>query len=153
MAIQNRDLDPSIARVVIASNVNSTPSGVSAGILNPGLSTGVTFPLCTVSSASQLLAASEAAWGLSGAPVHSLWLYRFIAGAGFTSMVMGQTWTVTAFGTSGAIGFSLPGGGSWNLLPGDQLVLYTQGSNAAVASAQVTVVLKELQDIRQDFGV
>lgn len=150
MAIVNRDLDSSQQRVVYQAIVNGTPSGISAGIVNPGVATAQTFPLVNITAPGQLVAASEAVYGLSGAPVHSLWIYRFAGG--FTSIAVGQTQAATAFGTSGVQGFSLFGA-SWLLLAGDQLVLYTQAANTAVAQANVTIVVKNLQDIRTDFNV
>jgi hypothetical protein len=153
MAIQNRDLDPTVARYTFQSTLNSCVNGASTGLTAPGLATGLTFPLCTISTQSQLIAAEEAVWGLSGAPQHSLWLYRFVPGAGFTTMVLGTTLAPTAFGTSGALGFSLIGGSSWLLLPGDQIFLKTDVANTAVAQATITLVTKALQDIKADFGV
>lgn len=150
MAIINRDLDPTQQRDVYTTNVSITASGVSAGIANPVLATGITYPLMTVPYPAQLVAAEEAAWGASGTPVHSLWIYRFAGG--FTSIAVGQTLTVTAFGTSGALGYSLFGA-SWLLQTGDQIALYTQGSASAVASTTITVVIKALQDYKTEFGV
>lgn len=151
MAIVNRDLDPSQQRQTYQALLDRTPSSISAGIANPGLSTGNTFLVCNIPFPSQLMAASEACYGTSGSPVHSLWIYRFAAG--FTSIAIGQTMAITAFGTSGIQGFSLFAATTFQLLAGDQLVLYTQASNAAVANAMVTVVVKALQDIKTDFGV
>lgn len=152
MALLNRDKDQSEQREVYNCNLNSVVSAIaaSAGLVNIGVGTGLTFPLCTIPFPAQLMAVEEAAWGLSGAPVHSWWIYRFAGG--FTSIAVGQTWTVTAYGTSGAWGQSLFGA-SWLLQTGDQVVLYTQGANTAVASSQHTVVVKALQDIKTDFGV
>lgn len=150
MAICNRDLDPSQQRETFTAVLDRTPSGVSAGILNPGLATGQTYRVCTIPYPSTLVAAQNAVWGLSGTPVHSLWIYRFAGG--FTSIAVGQTMAPTAFGTSGSLGFSLFAA-SYGLLAGDQLVLYTQGANSAVAESTVTCVVKALQDIKTHFGV
>lgn len=150
MALVNRDKDTTEQREVYQAVLNGTPSGISAGILNPGLSTGSTFRVCTIPYPASLVAADNVVYGLSGTPVHSLWIYRFAGG--FTAIAVGQTMAPTAFGTSGALGWSLFGA-SWNLLAGDQLVLYTQGANSAVAEANVTCVVKALQDIKSHFGV
>ncbi len=150
MPICNRDLDVSEQTRTFQAVLNGTPSGVSAGVMNPGLSTGQTFRVCTIPYPAQLTAVDYAVWGLSGAPVHSLWLYRFAGG--FTAIAVGQTMAVTAFGTSGVLGVSLFGA-SWQLLAGDQIVLYTQAANTAVAESTVTVCVKALQDIKNHFGV
>lgn len=150
MAIVNRDLDPSQQRWTFQQMINSTASGISVGFMNPGIATGFTYVICNIPCSSQLVAADESVYGLSGAPVHSLWIYRFAGG--FTAIAIGQSQAATAFGTSGIQGFSLFGA-SWLLQAGDQLVLYTQGANTAVAAATVTCVVKALQDIRTDFGV
>lgn len=153
MAIVNRDLDPSQQRSGVGINVVLTGpsfSGVSAGITAPGVATGLTFPLCSISNQSQLMAAANSSYGVSGSPVHSLWIYRFAGG--FTSIAVGQTLAITAYGTSGVQGWSLFGAS--NLLQsGDQLVLYTQGSGAATATTCVNLVVRQLQDIVTNFGV
>lgn len=153
MALANRDKDTTEQRATFNAAIFGTASGVSAGITNPGLSTGTTFPLATIPYPGTLDAAESVVWGLSGTPVHSLWIYRFAGG--FTSIACGQTLTVTAFGTSGAIGYSLIAGNAstFPLLAGDQIVLYAQGANSAVASAQVSLVVKATQDFKTHFGV
>lgn len=151
MAIVNRDLDPTQQRVRYqAVLTNSGNSGVSAGIAVPGVVTGKTFPLCNISSPGQLVAASEACYGVSGAASHSLWVYRFAGG--FTSFAIGQSLAITAFGTSGIQGYSLFGASN-QLLAGDQIVLLTQVANTAVDTAIVELVVRNLQDIVSDFGV
>lgn len=151
MPLANRDKDTTEQINVFEMVLNSTPSGVSAGIVNPGLSTGTTFPFFTAPYPCQVVSGMESAWGLSGTPVHSIYLYRLAAG-GFTQMVMGTTFAPPAFGTSGSIGISMVGGASWVLQTGDQLVLYAQGSNSAVAVATVGVAVKALQDFKSHFG-
>lgn len=149
MALVNRDKDSSEQISVWHRTIESTASGVSATIMNPGVPTGQTYVLMNVACPSQVSAASVAAYGLSGSPVVSLWVYRFAGG--FTSFAIGQTLTVTAFGTSGALGVSLFGAS--NLLQtGDQLAVYTQVSNTAMTAVTVSVALKALQDIRSSFG-
>jgi hypothetical protein len=164
MAIVNRDLAASQQRETWQETVNTTTSGVSAGIANPWVATAQTYPLFNVPRPCQLVAAAESAWGLSGTPVHSLWVYRWLGASGFTSFPIGQTLTISAFGTSGMLygpggasgqfgGFSLFAAVTYPLQTGDQLVLYTQGANTAVNTATVTCVVQNLQDIKQDFGV
>lgn len=150
MALVNRDKDSSEQISVWSRIIESSASGISATLVNPSVNTGLTFVVMNVACPSQVSAASVAGYGLSGTPVVSLWVYRFAGG--FTSFAVGQTLTVTAYGTSGAQSVSLFGAS--NLLQtGDQLALYTQGSGAAMASVSVTVALKALQDIRSSFGV
>lgn len=157
MPLVNRDKDASEQREVYTTTVMYTLSGASAGIVNPGVSTANTFPLFTVPYPATIVTAGEAAYGLSGTPVHSLWIYRFAGG--FTSIVCGQTMNVTAYGTSGGmfggtLGYSLVAGvaATFPLQSGDQVVLYTQGANTATASSTVTVVVKALQDIKSHFS-
>lgn len=151
MAIVNRDLAPSQQCQEYQMRVAATASAVSAGIANPVVATGNTYVLCNIPYPSQLVSANLGAYGLSGSPVHSLWIYRFAGG--FTSIAVGQTITVTGFGTSGVIGMSLFAAQTFLLQAGDQLALYTQGANTAVDSVVVTCVIKALQDIKSEFGV
>lgn len=151
MPIVNRDLDASQARETYTTVLNATASSISAGILNPVVGTGATFVVANIGFPCSLVAAAEAAYTLSGTPVHSLWIYRFAGG--FTSIAIGQTMSVTAFSTSGMQGFSLFGAVTYPLLSGDQLVLYAQGANTACLTTTVTTVVKALQDIKTNFGV
>jgi len=152
MAIVNRDLDPSQQREMYVANLVGTASAASAGIFSPVLVTGNTFPLALITSQSQLVSGGVAAWGLSGSPVLSFWLYRFAGG--FTSIAIGQTLAVTAFGTSGALGISvLPAATTYQLQAGDQIVAHLLGSNSALDKATVTLVCRNLQDIVTDFSV
>lgn len=151
MPIVNRDLDTTQQRDVFQCLVNGSASGISAGIQNPGVATGLTFPLATISRPGSLVAAEVAAWGISGTPSHSLWVYRFAGG--FTAIQVGASIAPTAFGTSGALGYSiLPAATSYPLATGDQLVLATAGSNAAFGQVTMTLVVRSLQDIKSDFG-
>lgn len=152
MPIVNRDLDSSQQREVYQALINGSASGISAGIQNPGVATALTFPLCTISRPGSLVAAQVAAWGISGTPSHSLWVYRFAGG--FTSIQVGASIAPTAFGTSGSLGYSiLPAATSFPLLAGDQLVLATVTANSAFAQVTMTMVVRALQDIKTDFGV
>ena len=151
MAIINRDCDATQQRDVYTANVTGTASGISAGIMNPVVATGITYPLMTVPYPSQLVAAQSAVWGLSGAASHSLWIYRFAGG--LTTIPVGQSLAVTAYGTSGSQGFSLFAAATYLLQAGDQIVLYTQVANTAVDKTTVTLVTKKLQDYVTCFGV
>jgi hypothetical protein len=91
--------------------------------------------------------------GLSGAPNHSVWLQRFVAGAGVTSIVFGASMASVAFATSGGQSFTLAAGVTFQLQAGDLLMLSTAAANTASTSTVVTLVLRQLQDIVSDFGV
>lgn len=140
MAIINRDLDSSQQRDVYQATIAPT-------------STGLTYLLAQVAFPAQLVAMSQAAVGLSGAPNHSIWLNRFIAGAGITTMIFGNSIVVTANGTSGPQGFSLPTAASFLLQAGDVLLLSTAAANTNAASVTVTTVVRALQDYKTTFGV
>ncbi len=139
MAIQNRDLDPSIRRQTLIGSVSNT-------------ATGATYCLATLPFPAQLIAASQAVVGLSGAPNHSLWIQRFIAGSGVTSIAIGASMVSVVFGTSGGQSFTISGAS--NLLQtGDLLLLATAAANTGAVQATVTLVVQALQDIKTDFGV
>jgi hypothetical protein len=153
MALVNRDKDQSEQREFVTAVIDRTASGVSAGIMNPVVATGITYPFANVPYPASLVAIDQVTYGTSGAPAHSVWCYRFAGG--FTAFPVGTTIAATNFGTSGIQGYTLIAGSAATLplLAGDQLVLYTQGANTAAATVQVTAVLKALQDIKTHFGV
>jgi len=150
MALLNRDKDQSEQREII---------NVSYGTV----ATGVTLSVAVFPYPCQIVAAQQTAIGLSGTPIATLWLQRFVVGSGVTSIGLAATLALTAYGTSGAQGYSTVAFGTTTLAqgstavqtiyPGDQLVLLTSGSNAAVAAASLTLVIKSLQDIKTHFGV
>ena len=140
MAIVNRDLFSTQQREVTSETVSTV--------------TGQTYGLYIVPFPSQLIAAQNASIGLSGAPVHSLWIQRFIVGTGVTSIPVGNSQVITTFGTSGAIGFSLAGAGvTYPLQTGDLLTLSTAAANTATTATTVTMVIQCLQDIKSHFGL
>lgn len=141
MAIVNRDLDATQQVETLVGQVSST-------------STGVTYCMATIPYPAQLIAASQCAVGLSGAPNHSLWIQRFVAGSGVTSIVVGASMVSVVFGTSGGQSFSIIGTGASNLLQtGDLILLSTAAANTAAAHVSVTLVVQALQDIKSCFGV
>ncbi len=151
MALVNRDKSPGEQVGDFPVTLSGTASAVSAGLINPGLSTANTFVLFTVPYPAQLLQAGVAYFGSSGSPSHSLWVYRFAGG--FTSIQVGASLAAQNFGTSGYQGFSiLPASTSFPLQVGDVVALYCLGSNAAVASATVTLCIQALQDIKTHFA-
>src|SRR5688572_22960118 len=105
MAINNRELDNSQQReIVVNALIDRSPSGISAGILNPVVGTGQTYVLGLVPRPMQLVVGAISAYGLSGAPNYQLWLQR--SAGGITAIQIGASVAPTAFGTSGAIAFS-----------------------------------------------
>lgn len=91
--------------------------------------------------------------GLSGAPTVQLQVTRFIAGAGVTTQTIGAALTVTAFGTSGMQGASLPAAGSTllNLATGD--ILNVIVASGGIGNLLLSPVLKNLQDLRTSWGI
>jgi hypothetical protein len=152
MAIVNRTQDASEQRKVFEVVF---PKVAGASFNNIG--TGVTCIVGLVPYACTLDAFQAAAFGISGAPTVQLNVDRFIAGAGFTTIILatGTSNVVPAFGTSGVGAAVLAASGSTlrNLIANDVLVLTTGGANAAANAIVAGVVLKPLQDIKTQFGV
>lgn len=155
MAITNRSKDPSEQRVVLQVSNAATATGVT---LNLGI-----VPWPCVIEAGQM-----AAWGLSGAPGYSVAVNRFIAGTGFTTIVLvnGASNLAAELGTSGvgAFGASIFGASGiyftnaagstlLQLLANDLLTVTSTGSNAAAKAVSVAVVLKPSQDLKVHFGI
>lgn len=140
MAIVNRDLDVSQQRDIITESFATV--------------TGGTYGVAVVPYPAQLLAAQTQSNGLSGAPNHSLWIQRFVAGSGITSINIGASMVITTFGTSGSQGYTFNGANTTYLLQtGDLVMLSTAAANTATLNTTVSVVLKCLQDIKSTFGV
>lgn len=141
MAIVNRDLDSTQQRAEYQSSLANTV-------------TGATYHVALVPYPARLISCYATGVGLSGAPHISLWAHRFIAGTGFTSIVMGSTVVLPAFGTSGGVTLSVQAAGNTYLLQaGDALVLYAQNANTGATEIQVATVVQALQDIKSEFGV
>lgn len=140
MAIVNRDLDASEQRHVLVGQAQPYIVAATYGI-GP-----IPFP-------SKLVAAQAAGRGLSGAPQMILQVHRFIAGTGFTAIVLGSTVVVPAFGTSGGVTLSVSAAGvTYPLLAGDVLVFNNPVADTACASVNVSCVIQATQDIRSAFG-
>lgn len=139
MAIVNRDLDASQQVETVVATLTGTV-------------TDATLPLCVVPYPARLIGAKQVVTGLSGAPNHSLWIGRFVPGAGMTSINIGSSLVAAVFTTSGAQSFAVPGNVTYPLQEGDQLFLGTAAANTACARVSVTLVLRALQDIKQSFG-
>lgn len=155
MAIVNRTKDPSEQRLTMQ-------------VTNAATATGVTLTLGVVPWPSVLEVAQIAAWGLSGAPGYAIALNRFIAGTGFTTIVLttGTTCTPAEFGTSGpgVFGASVFGGSGMiyanaigstlmSLQANDLLTVTSAVANTAVKGLAVSVTLKPIQDIKVNFGL
>lgn len=142
MGIANRDLDVSEQKHAFSECL---------GIVG----TGLTFAVLVVPFASKLVSGQVFSVGVSGSPTGALWLNRFIAGAGITTIAM-ATLALTAFGTSGGQSLQVNGptvfpGNTFPLLPGDALIWSSAGANAA-AAITFTLVLQALQDFRSNLG-
>jgi hypothetical protein len=146
MPIINRDLDASQKRQFI--NWDQAP-----------FTTGTTAIMGTMPSACSVDAIQITANGLSGTPVYTLSVQRFIVGTGYTNFVLGTSFSPVEFGTSGVLsvtfGFSLPVIGSTltTLQQNDMLVIVSGGSNAAVKALNVNIVIRPLVDIQKFFGI
>lgn len=148
MAVLNRTLDPTEQRKVFEINLTSA-----------FLTTGLTSVIGIVPYAGTLDTAQIATTGTSGTPTYQINIDRFIAGTGFTTIIVatGSSNTPPAFGTSG-VGISAmilaPVGSTLlNVLPNDMLMLTTGGANSAAKAACVAVVLLPIQDSKTHFGI
>ncbi len=142
MAVVNRDLDVSEQKCVL----NAPLSGVVA--------TGLTLGVAVIPYAATLRNIQVAAVGLSGAPTWTFFVYRFIAGTGYTAIACAGALTVANYGTSGIQGVSLVASGSslLNMLANDVVGVSTTGANTAAGSAAVSVAIQALQDVKAVFG-
>lgn len=88
--------------------------------------------------------------GVSGTPTGMLGVFRFTQLSGAMSFIIGSTFAMTAYSTSGYMSFTLPAAGSslLTLIKGDQVVFtQTGGTGAATVSTIVDVVVQNVQDI------
>lgn len=147
MAVLNRTLDTTEQRVIFEAPLPAAQ-----------LATGVTSVIAVVPFPCVIDYAQAVANGISGAPTWQINVDRFIAGTGFTTIILatGTSNTPPAYGTSGvgSSGMVMVAVGSTlrNLLANDQLMLTTGGSGAAFKSGTVSVALRPIQDVRVDFG-
>ena len=139
--IVNRDLDGSEQQKIISVSARNTVTGTSQ-------------PLGLVAFPCQVIAAREAAYGVSGSPTHRIDVTRFIVGTGITVITtLFNVTPVTAFGTSGAYGMSLVGGGSLFLQAGDLLSLTPGGAGSAVIQTNIDIVVQAIQDIKTNYNL
>lgn len=147
MAIVNRALDASEQRKVIGARYGAAE-----------LTNGITNMIGLVPFPGVIDSGQIAVDGVSGSPAYVLKVARFIAGTGFTVIVVGSSQAPPALGTSGVMGsgLSLPASGSTllNVLANDILLLQTLGGTGAAANhVSVSVIVRPIQDIKQHFGV
>lgn len=89
--------------------------------------------------------------GLSGAPTANFQIVRFITGSGSTTIgAFCTTLTLAALGTSGTQ--SVVFLASMPLVANDAIQFTSGASNAAVTELRVDVLVKNLEDIRTQFG-
>jgi len=146
MPIINRELEYREQRDEYDYSIQGTVTGSTYMIPIPFLGNAVGGYQCAI--------------GLSGTPVHSFAISRFIAGSGTTTIPLGVTITVSAFGTSGGqfFTFGTSGGVGSTIgagvtcLANDLIIINTSGSNAAVAQCSFTLVIQCLQDYKNHFG-
>lgn len=121
--------------------------------------TGTTAIIAAIPCAASLDAVQVMANGISGSPVYTMFVQRFIVGTGFTTFALGTSFAPSEYGTSGVFsltaGLSLPQIGSTltSLLQNDLLVLVTGGSNAAVKSVSVNLAIRPVVDVFKFFGL
>lgn len=139
MAIINRDLFSSQKREVFQATIAPTI-------------TAATYLLCNVPYPATLVNVVQSAVGLSGAPNHSIWLNRFVVGSGITTIIFGNSFVVSAAGTSGVQAFSLALAATFPLLANDMLILSTAAANTNAATVTVSIVIQALEDYKSTFG-
>lgn len=130
MGIINRDLDPTQRRDQMEVNLAT-------------LATGVTTAMGIVGNDGLVMSCYATAFGLSGAPVVSFSLYRFLT-AGFTAIGLGATITTPEFGTSGIASATLIGGVT--CLKGDLVVALSGVANTATLRTVMGAVLQPQVD-------
>ncbi len=144
MAIINRDLDVSQQRFDYQER-----------FANVGISQ--ILPLALFPFPGTVQSVRFGAYGLSGAPIYSFFVDRFIAGTGFTSIPIGISgYLPSVMGTSGINGFSgLAAAGSTllNFQAGDLLYAVSSVANTAASHIISSVVVKQTQDYLSMWSV
>lgn len=144
MAIVNRDLDQSQQKEVV--RFTQFNRGVGSTVMAGGASFLIGSPIpftYTIESGSVYVL------GVSGAPQMRLLVDRFAGGQ--TRMVVSISGLVlTAYGTSGVLGFSGFAASGSTLLAGqmgDVLSFDVVGANTAITDAAISIVVKKSADI------
>jgi hypothetical protein len=147
MAICNRDLGTGQQQTEFNTNFGAFSTGASNAT--------VTVPLAMIPYPATLSKVRVGALGLSGAPVMSFSISRFITGSGNTLYTGGMTTlTLVAAGTSGVqtVVTAAAGSTALNLLTGDVILGTFDGQDAAATSVATSIVIQAVQDIRTWFG-
>ena len=137
MPIINQNLDPSLQKISFNNIVGPVVNGTS-------------FIIGVVENNMMVTDCRVFANGVSGTPTGMLGVFRFTQLSGAMSFIIGSTFAMTAYSTSGYMSFTLPTAGSsqLTLIKGDQLVfLQTGGTGAATVSTVVDVIAQNLQDV------
>lgn len=130
--------------ILTIGSLNATSGGSALIASGSTLYCGVVIP-----RAMQIQQAQVTCIGISGAPQALLGCLRF--GTTSASFVIGTTTLIPAYGTSGYMPYSVGAAGSTtlNLAKGDLLVMQQLGgSGAATTNTLMTIVVKNLQDIK-----
>ncbi len=109
------------------------------------------IPIAVIERPCTVVDAKVSLLGISGAPNILLKALRFVAGTGGSSFLLGSTFAVTAFGTSGHMSYSLVATGSSQLVlqKGDLLLaVHGGGSGAAATTTVIDVIVQNVQDIK-----
>ena len=146
MAIVNRDLDGS-------EQIRNLAAVVSTSV---AASAAQSFFVAQAPYPALLKTITVAPNTISGSPVVSASVKRFTS-AGATTIPVGSTLTLTAHGLSAAyqnVPLIYSGASTVQLLAGDVIVLNQEfsGGNVAAGNAVVSVGVKALQDIKEEFG-
>lgn len=122
------------------------------------IATGQTVPILIAQNSEQILGFQLLGYGLSGSPVLTFQIGRFIIGSGFTMLNSGfSAITVSSFGTSGVptgttpIIQLVPGSTLNTLQKNDALYVITSGANTA-GTYVGEIVTQNLQDYKQTYG-
>ena len=123
MAVNNASLSDSLQDQVI-------PFTIETAITNGETGTLGYIPCPCLLTAMQMTSLYQ-----TGLPYLQLNISRFIPGTGLTTIVLGSTFTVPVFGTSGvfSLGVSLPAGSSLMYLTANDLVTYSCGGGVTSA--------------------
>lgn len=137
MPIINQNLDPSLQKANITTSIT--------GVVN-----GTTFIVGIVENQMTITDCKVACNGVSGTPSVMLGVYRFNAGSGAMSFIIGSSFAVTSYAVSGYASYSLPttGATTLNLQKGDVLMcVQGGGTGAASVSTVIDVIAQNVQDM------
>lgn len=121
--------------------------------MDNGTVTGQTYTVAGIPYAGFVVTANMVCVGLSGSPNHSLWLQRFIAGSGVTSINLGASLVAQAFGTSGSQQITFNGANvTFPVIAGDVVILSTAAANTATVQTTIELVVECTQDYKFHWG-